>query len=110
MVASEPQHQPSVGGHERVAVDVPAELIGLGVLPSFVLEGDLPARVAQIRVGHFPAHRSRTGTCTSGSGRSLSTSQYRMTLSGGEAARGVSIGARSRARVTPRTPAARSTR
>jgi hypothetical protein len=36
VLSGEAEHQPPVGRHERVAVDVAAELLSLGVLPALV--------------------------------------------------------------------------
>ena len=55
-------------------------------------------------------HRSWMATCGSGSGRLLVSSQYRSVLSGCEPDRSVRRGAHSRARTTPRTRSARSSR
>jgi hypothetical protein len=54
MAGGEPEHEPPVGRHEGVAVDVATELLHLRVLPSLVLEQHLPLREAEIAVGDLP--------------------------------------------------------
>jgi hypothetical protein len=51
--AGEAQDQPPVGRHQRVAVDVPPELVAVGVLAPLVLQRHLPLRVAQVGVRHL---------------------------------------------------------
>jgi hypothetical protein len=51
MLPGEPQRHPPVRRHERVPVDVTAELTVVRVLTPFVLEGDLPLLETEVGVG-----------------------------------------------------------
>jgi hypothetical protein len=48
VTAGEAEREPAVRRHQGTTLDVPAELLRLGVLTAFVLEGDLPPRVAEV--------------------------------------------------------------
>ncbi len=55
MARGESEHQPVVGSHEGVPIDVAAELFWVGVLSALVLESDLPAVVAEVGGSHLTA-------------------------------------------------------
>lgn len=55
MLAAEPNDQPTLRGHPRIALHVSIELFPGAMLSAFILHENPPLLVAQIRVCHDPA-------------------------------------------------------
>jgi hypothetical protein len=75
MAGGEPEHEPPVGRHEEVAVDVATELLHRRVLPSLVSSSTFHSGKPRSPWATSLPHRSCTGTWTTGSGRSLVVTQ-----------------------------------
>ena len=103
----EAQHQPPVGSHQRVPIDVPVELVGVGMLPSLVLEEHPPLLVTEVPVRDDPAPAVLDGICAAGRAGRWSRASSGSGSPAGTSPAGTAA-APQRARTTPRARPARA--